>query len=117
MNKNQKNFMLEISLNVIFLSLGLFVAFFLLLSANRIHQENLALSKIQNEMMKQSETLNANSPLNALTFDQDGNVSHDQVSYILYFSKNIDENFESINLKLVDAEGQIVTTWDVGVSK
>ncbi len=117
MNKTQKNFMLEISLNVIFLSLGLFVAFFLLLSANRTHQENMALSNIQNHMISLSETLNSETSLSALRFDENGQITNVNPSYTLYLKKDSVNDFDWITLSLKDSDDNLITSWEVEVSR
>ena len=117
MNKPQKNFMLEIVLNVIFLSFGLFIAFYLLLHAQSIHQENLALSKLQAEMMNLSETLTSDSNLSALSYDINGQRTNNHPSYIIYLKKINQDNFEWINLRLVDKDDQEISSWDVGISQ
>ncbi len=117
MNKPQKNFMLEIILNVIFLSFGLFLAFYLLLLANKTHQENLALSKIQAEMMNISETLNTESSLVPIMFDVSGNRTNQNPIYTIYLNKENTNDFNWISISLKDDEGQVITSWDVGVSR
>lgn len=117
MNKPQKNFMLEIILNVIFLSFGLFLAFYLLLLANKTHQENLALSKIQAEMMNISETLTSTSSLSPIMFDASGNRTSQNPIFTIYLNKEKNDHFNWISISLKDDEGLVITSWDVGVTR
>lgn len=118
MSKNQRSFILEISLNVLFLSLGLFIAFYLLLSANKSHQENLALSKMQAQMMVLSEELRGNTEITQDIFYYDalGELSNSKDKYSLTLSQNYQDNLVIVTLKLTNNQNVVLASWDVGVS-
>lgn len=118
MTKSERRFMLELSLNVLFLTLGLSLAFFILLSANRIHQETLALSKIQADMMNLSEDIrNKNTPLKTeYTYDAQGIINSEQPQYVLTLTNETVEDVQVYHLRLTKTNDTLISEWDVGVN-
>ena len=117
MTKSERRFLLELSLNLIFLGIGLSIAFFLLLSAQKSHQETLALSKIQAEMMTISEAIRAHETPDSLVlnFDSKGHEVNTESQYRLTLSPITQEGFTLYHLQLTQ-DTHVISEWDVGVS-
>ena len=118
MTKSERRFMLELILNVLFLTLGLSLAFFILLSAQNVHQETMALSKIQADMMSLSEDIrNHIDPLETeFSFDAQGNLNSDKVLYVLTITHDTVEGVSIYHLRLTKHDESVVSEWDVGIT-
>lgn len=118
MNRNQRAFILEISLNVLLLGFGLFIAFYLLLQANVIHQRNMALSSIQATMMSLTEKIKQEGYTEeVLYFNQVGEVSSSQKDYLLSIESQTTISFQKVSLRLENAAGDVLLAWDVWVNQ